>query len=135
MLHPTVERELFGSRRKSKFGQRETNHGQTAERQIQVPRRHIAIALLMMVVLSTWAMDLLHVHVVPTNLHRNVASLIDGERDRWPLLSRLPDCDSEVARSPVDGSPITFGSMLLMGALCVAGLTGLLCSAQNNHPK
>ncbi len=80
-------------------------------------------------------MDLLHVHVVPTNLHRNVAALIDDERDRWPILSWLPDCDSEVAHSPVDGSPITFGSMLLMGAICVAGLTGMVCSSQNHHSR
>jgi len=131
MLHPSVERELFGSRRRSRNAGGQT----TTDRPMQIPRRHIAIALLMMMVLGTWAMDLLHVHVVPVNLHRNVASLIDGERDRWPVLSWLPDCDTEVAHSPVDGSPITFGSMLLMGALCVAGLAGLICSSQNNHPR
>jgi hypothetical protein len=130
MLHPSVERELFGRRRQSR------HHEQAAtDKTVQLPRRHIAIALLIMTVLGSWAMDLLHVHVVPTNLHRNVAALIDDERDRWPILSWLPDCDSEVAHSPVDGSPITFGSMLLMGAICVAGLTGMVCSSQNHHSR
>jgi len=129
MLHPSVERELFGIRR-GRNGRREVR-----ERHFHLPKRHVAIALLMMLILGSWALDTLHVQWVPRPVHETVASFIDSQRDRVPTFRWLPDVDSVVGSSPIDGSPITFGSVLLLGALCVAGLAAMGLSSPNNAPK
>ena len=129
-MHPSVMREIYGTGRGSRL-----SNSENRVKSAHAPRRHVAIALLMMVILSGWALDLLHVRIVPLQVHESVASFIDSQRGRWPMFSWLPDVDTTVAHNPLDDSPINFGSVLLMGALCVAGLAGLGFSTPNNKPK
>jgi hypothetical protein len=129
MLHPSVERELFGKRRGL------NPRREREARQIHLPKRHVAIALLMMLVLASWALDSLHVLWVPRPVHETVASFIDSQRDRVSTFRWLPDVDSTVGYSPIDGCPITFGSVLLLGALCVAGLAALGFSSPNKGAR
>ena len=128
MLHPSVLRELYGDRRKSRSGKSDNY-----VRQVQSPRRHVTAALLVMTILSCWALDLLQVRVVPRPVHETVASAIDSQRNHLPIFDWLPDVDCTVARNPLDDSPINFGSVLMLGAICVAGLLALGFSGQRTQ--
>jgi hypothetical protein len=132
MLHPSVERELFGRRSGLDGRHDDTPSG---EKRIHLPLRHVAIALLMMMILGCWGLDLLQIRLVPRGAHESVASFIDSQREGLPTLSWLPDVDAVVGHSPIGDAPITFGSVLLLGALCIAGLAGLGFSTPNNRPK
>ena len=129
MLHPSVERELFGKRRGL------NKRREATSKQIRLPIRHVAIALLMILVLASWALDSLHVRWVPRPVHEQVASFIDSQRDRVSTISWLPNVDATVGYSPIDGCPINFGSVLLLGALCVAGLAALGFSSPNQGAR
>ena len=89
---------------------------------MQISGRQVAIVLLMMMILSSWALDSFHVQFVPRRMHESVASFIDSGRDSCPSSRLLPSVDGIVAHNPLDDSPITFGSVVLLGLICAIGL-------------
>jgi hypothetical protein len=78
-----------------------------------------------MMILASWIADSFHVQFVPRSVHDSVADSIDSMFNRLPSNSVTPDVDSIVAHNPLDDSPITFGSVILLGVVCGVGLLAL----------
>jgi hypothetical protein len=120
MLHKAVLRELYAKERR-------------AGRRSRMSRNHAAVILLMMIILGCWALDSMHVNLVPHSMHQSVAWAIDEEANRWPTSTVVPSIDDTVAHNPIDDSPVTFGSVILLGVVCVGGLLILGFSASRKE--
>lgn len=95
--------------------------------------RQVAVALLMMMILGSWIVDSLHLQLIPTAMHDTVADFVDTQLSRLPSNNVTPSVDTIVAHNPVDDSPITFGSVVLLGVVCTLGLVGLFITS--SQPK
>jgi hypothetical protein len=126
MLHRLVQRELFGTG--CGLGSRRRNGGAAC---VRISRKQVTAVLLMMMILGSWAVDSLHLNLVPRSMHQSVASMIDAECEHLPP-SLIPSIDSTVAHNPLDDSPITFGSVVLLGVVCGTGLLALAVSSTQN---
>ncbi len=120
LIHPSVIREMYGDRRGSKM-----KHEGPRGTQFHIPRRHLVAALLVVFILTSWTLDTMNVRIVPRPVHEAVASMIDSQRDHLSVFGWLPEIDCTVARNPIDDSPITFGSVVLLGTICGGGLLAL----------
>jgi hypothetical protein len=122
-MHPSVIRELYGDRRGSKL-----RHNGPRGTKLMIPRRHVIAALLVVFIMTSWTLDTMNVRIVPRPVHETVASMIDSQRGHLSVFGWLPDIDCPVAHNPIDDSPVTFGSVVLLGVLCAGGLIALgLC--------
>jgi hypothetical protein len=89
----------------------------------------------MMMILSSWALDSFHVQFVPRSMHDSVASMIDSGRQRFPTNSLPTSVDTIVAHNPLDDSPVTFGSVVLLGIICAVGLAAMALTAGPKNPE
>jgi hypothetical protein len=110
MLHKRVQEELYG---------KDTC---LAGLHPRISRRQIAIVMLMIMIMGSWALDSLHLFIVPPALHESAAELLQSVYRAIPPLHWLPSADTAVASNPIDDSPVTFGSVLLLGVICSVGL-------------
>jgi hypothetical protein len=129
VIHKEVERELFGTDWRTR-----QRPAKVARRSVSLSGKQIAVALLMMMILGSWFMDSMHMEFVPREMHDTVADWVDTQLSRLPSSRVTPTVDTIVAHNPLDDSPITFGSVVLLGVVCVTGLVGMYITSSQPKP-
>jgi len=130
MLNEMVQRELFGKSR-----MRDGREVEGVRKPVQISGRQIAVVLLMMMILGSWALDSFQISFLPRHMHDSVASVLDEGRESNSNSRWWPSVDSIVAHNPVDDSPITFGSVVLLGIVCAIGLGAMALSATQEKAR
>jgi hypothetical protein len=130
MLNEIVRRELFGDSRV-----RQTQDTEGGRKPVQISGRQVAVVLLMMMILGSWALDSFHINFVPRPVHDSIASMIDTGRESNANSRWWPSVDGIVAHNPLDDSPITFGSVVLLGLVCAVGLGTMAFSMTEKKPE
>lgn len=130
MLNEMVQRELFGKSR-----MRDGREDEGVRKPVQISGRQIAVVLLMMMILGSWALDSFQISFLPRHMHDSVASVLDEGRESNSNSRWWPSVDSIVAHNPVDDSPITFGSVVLLGIVCAIGLGAMALSATQEKAR
>ena len=124
-MHKFVHRDLFCKPRHERGRRRrEPNRGGA-----QLPAQHAAACVLIIIILSSWALDSMHVEWVPRPVHENVAAFTDSMLDRLQQSPLFSAFYSALPRNPIDNSPFTFGSEILLGVLCAGGLIAISASS------
>jgi hypothetical protein len=122
MIDNIVYRELQKESKKLR-NQLRAEHGLAPIGNHRLPLRHVAVVLLMAMIFGCWAMDSLHYSIVPRDIHDAVTDYTDPLTDTLHDARLVPGASQTVAHNPLDGSPITAGSVLLLGVICTLGIT------------
>ncbi len=92
-------------------------------KRLRFPLKQVLIVTLMLLILGCWVADSLEYHLFPEEMHNAVATYTDPVGDRWNDARLVPGASQAVAHNPINGSPISAGSVLVLVVITTITLT------------